>query len=154
MSYWKLSERTQLFSSSSCTKLYDIDIDEISEFLFRKHNIFTKHGERSAYLFAHADENDIMATRFTKNGGFTFHEGLFLYYEYQAWFNLKFTGKNYFVIFFHVKIKVSCPRAELPCRRLVHSVLFKYILNYTWSKWAIVILIINGKITWLNFAWF
>ena len=77
MSYWKLSERTQLFSSSSGTKLYDIDIDEISEFLFRKHNIFTKHGERSAYLFAHADGNDIMATRFTKMAVSLFTKGFF-----------------------------------------------------------------------------
>ena len=61
---------------------------------------------------------------------FYFSLRAFLYYEYQAWFNLKFIGKDYFVIFFHVKIRVSCPRAELPCRCLVHSVLFKYILNY------------------------
>ena len=42
-------------------KVLFIDIDEIPEFLFRKHNIFTKRGERSTYLFACADK-----TRFGK----------------------------------------------------------------------------------------
>ena len=88
MSHLKLSERTQLFSSPSYTKFCDMDIDEIPEF-----------------LFARADKNDLMVT---------FHEGLFLYYEHQAWLCLKFRGKNYFVVFFYVKIKASCPRAELP----------------------------------------
>ena len=44
---WKLSERTQLFSSPSCPKFYDIDINEITVFLFRKHDIFTTRGESS-----------------------------------------------------------------------------------------------------------
>ena len=87
MSHWKLSERTQL-SSPTCTKFCDMDIDEISEF-----------------LFARAHKNDLLIT---------FHEGLFLYYEHQAWLSPKFGGKNYCVIYFYVKIEVSCPRAELP----------------------------------------
>ena len=73
MSHWKLSERTQLFSSLSCTKFYCIDIDEIPEFLFRKHNIFTKRGERSTYLFACADK-----TRFGKMAVY-FSRRAFLY---------------------------------------------------------------------------
>ena len=71
----------------SRVKFCDMDIDEIPEF-----------------LFARANKNDLLVT---------FHERLFLYYEYQARFGLKFRGKNYFVIFFSVKIKPSCPRAEL-----------------------------------------
>ena len=114
MSHWKLSERTQLFSSPTCLKLYDIYIDEIPEFLFRKHDIFTTRGERSTYLFPRADKNDIMVTRFTKVAVLLFTKGSILYYEHQVWFNLKFRGKTYFVVIFYVKIKGSCPRAELP----------------------------------------
>ena len=39
------------------------------------------------------------------------------------------------------------------CRCLVHSVFLKYVLNCIWSKQAIVLLIINGKITFLNFSY-
>ena len=145
MSHWKLSERTQLFSSLSCTKFYCIDIDEIPEFLFRKHNIFTKRGERSTYLFACADK-----TRFGKMAVYFSRRAFFIYHEHQAWFQLKFRWKIYLVIIFYVKIKVSCPRAKLPCRCHVHLVFFVYILNCIWSKRAII----NGKITWLNFTWF
>ena len=111
---WKLSERTQLFSSPSCPKFYDIDINEITEFLFRKHDIFTTRGESSTYLFERADKNDVMVTRFNKLAVLPFTKGSFLYYEHQIWFNLKFRGKINFVIIFYVKIKGSCPRAELP----------------------------------------
>ena len=65
-----------------------MDIDEIPEF-----------------LFARADKNDLLET---------FHEGLFLYYEHQSWLGLKFRGKIISWYFFYVKIKASCPRAELP----------------------------------------
>ena len=58
MSHSQLSQRTQLILSPSCTKFCDMDIDEISEF-----------------LFARAHKNDLMVT---------FHDGLFLYYEHQA----------------------------------------------------------------------
>ena len=111
---WKLSERTQRFSSPSCPKFYDIDINEITEFLFRKHDIFTTRGESSTDLFERADKNDVMVTRFSKMAVLLFTKGSFLYYEYQVWFSLKFRGKVYFVIIFDVKIKGSCPWAELP----------------------------------------
>ena len=114
MSHWKLSERTQLFSSPTCPKFYDIDIDEITELLFRKHDIFTTRGERSTYLFERADKNDVMVTRFSKMAVLLFTKGSFLYYEHQVWFSFKFRGKIYFVIIFNVKIKGSCPLAELP----------------------------------------
>ena len=54
-------------------------IDEIPEFLFWKHDIFTTRGERSTYFFARADKNDVIVTRFSKMAvlRFTFHEGLF-----------------------------------------------------------------------------
>ena len=52
MSRLKLSERTQLFSLPTCPKFYDIDINEIPEFLFRKHDIFTTRCERSTYLLS------------------------------------------------------------------------------------------------------
>ena len=39
------------------------------------------------------------------------------------------------------------------CRCLVHSVFLKYVLNCIWSKQAIVLLIINGKIIFLNFSY-
>ena len=90
MSHWKLSERTQLFSSPTCLKFYDIYIyiyvyiDEIPEFLFRKHDIFTTRGERSPYLFARADKNDIMVTRFSKMAVLLFTKGSLLYYERQV----------------------------------------------------------------------
>ena len=114
MSHWKLSKRTQLFSSPTFPKFYYIDIDEITELLFRKHDIFTTRGERSTYLFERADKNDVMVTRFSKMAVLLFTKGSFLYYEYQVWFSLKFRGKVYFVIIFDVKIKGSCPWAELP----------------------------------------
>ena len=89
MSHWKLSERTQLFSSPTCLKFYDIYIyilyiDEIPEFLSRKHDIFTTRGERSTYLFALADKNDVMVTRFSKMAVLLFTKGSFLYYEHQV----------------------------------------------------------------------
>ena len=77
-----------------------IYIDEIPEFLFRKHDIFTTRGERSPYLFARADKNDIMVTRFSKMAVLLFTKGSLLYYERQVWFNLKFRGKIYFVVIF------------------------------------------------------
>ena len=61
-----------------------------------------------------ADKNDIMVTRFSKMAVLLFTKGSLLYYERQVWFNLKFRGKIYFVVIFYVKIKGSCPRAELP----------------------------------------
>ena len=114
MSHWKLSERTQLFSSPTCPKFYDIDIGEITELLLRKHDIFTTRGECSTYLFERADKNDVMVTRFSKMAVLLFTKGSFLYYEHQVWFSFKFRGKIYFVIIFNVKIKGSCPLAELP----------------------------------------
>ena len=114
MSHWKLSERTQLFSSPTCPQFYDIDIDEITELLFRKNDIFTTRGERSTYLFERADKNDVTVTRFSKMAVLLFTKGSFLYYEHQVWFSFKFRGKIYFVIIFNVKIKGSCPLAELP----------------------------------------
>ena len=86
MSHWKLSERTQLFSSPTCLKFYDIYIyiDEIPEFLFRKHDIFTTRGERSPYLFALADKNDVMVTRFSKMAVLLFTKGSLLYYGRQV----------------------------------------------------------------------
>ena len=83
---WKLSERTQLFSSPSCPKFYDIDINEITEFLFRKHDIFTTRGESSTDLFERADKNDVMVTRFSKMAVLLFTKGSFLYNEHQVWF--------------------------------------------------------------------
>ena len=88
----KLSERTQLFSSLTCLKFYDIYIyiyiyiyiDEIPEFLFRKHDIFTTRGERSTYLFALADKNDVSVTRFSKMAVLLFTKGSFFYYEHQV----------------------------------------------------------------------
>ena len=76
------------------------------------------------FLFARALKNDLLIT---------FHEGLFLYYEHQAWLSPKFGGKNYFVIYFYVKIEVSCPRAELPpvqvsCALGVLEICFKLYL--------------------------
>ena len=59
-----------------------IYIDEIPEFLSRKH-IFTTRGERSTYLFARADKNDVMVTRFNKLAVLPFTKGSFLYYEHQ-----------------------------------------------------------------------
>ena len=94
--------------------IYILYIDEIPEFLSRKHDIFTTRGERSTYLFARADKNDVMVTRFSKLAVLPFTKGSFLYYEHQIWFNLKFRGKINFVIIFYVKIKGSCPQAELP----------------------------------------
>ena len=79
ISYYKLSEGTQLFSSLNCTRFYNIDSDKISEFLFGKYDIFTTRSERSTYLLALADNSDVMVTC-----GFPFHEGHFLYYEHQA----------------------------------------------------------------------
>ena len=52
-----------------------IYIDEIPEFLFRKHDIFTTRGERSPYLFALADKNDVMVTRFSKMAVLLFTKG-------------------------------------------------------------------------------
>ena len=125
MSHWKLSERTQLFSSPSCTKFYCIDIDEIPEFLFRKRNIFTKRGERSTYLFACADK-----TRFGKMAVYFSRRGFSSYITSIKPDSTLSSGKKiYFVIIFYVKIKVSCPRAKLPCRCHVHLVFFVYILN-------------------------
>ena len=128
MSHWKLSERTQL-SSPTCIKFCDMDIDEISEF-----------------LFARAHKNDLLIT---------FHEGLFLYYEHQAWLSPKFGGKNYFVIYIFMS-KLKCFVHGLSyrrCRCLVHSVFLKYVLNCIWSKQAIVLPKINSKITFLNFSY-
>ena len=105
MSRLKLSERTQLFSSPTCPKFYEIDIDKITELLFRKHDIFTTRGERSTYLFERADKNDVMVTRFSKMAVLLFTKGSFLYYEHQVWFNLKFRGKIYFVIIFMSKLR-------------------------------------------------
>ena len=59
ISYYKLSEGTQLFSSPNCTKFYNIDSDKISEFLFGKYDIFTTRSERSTYLLARADNSDV-----------------------------------------------------------------------------------------------
>ena len=84
MSHWKLSERTQLFSSPTCPKFYDIDIGEITELLLRKHDIFTTRGECSTYLFERADKNDVMVTRFSKMAVLLFTKGSFLYYEHQV----------------------------------------------------------------------
>ena len=84
MSHWKLSERTQLFSSPTCPKFYDIDIGEITELLLRKHDIFTTLGECSTYLFERADKNDVMVTRFSKMAVLLFTKGSFLYYEHQV----------------------------------------------------------------------
>ena len=126
-------------------------IDEIPEFLFWKHDIFTTRGERSSYFFARADKNDVMVTRFSKMAVLLFTKGSFLYYEHQIWFTLKFWGKLYFVIFFYVKIKRSCSRAELPAGVMcIRCSIYIYILNCIWSKRAII----NGKTTWLNFTWF
>ena len=94
--------------------IYILYIDEIPEFLSRKHDIFTTRGERSTYLFARADKNDVMVTCFSKMAVLLFTKGSLLYYERQVWFNLKFRGKIYFAVIFYVKIKGSCPRAELP----------------------------------------
>ena len=52
-----------------------IYIDEIPEFLFRKHDIFTTRGEHSPYLFALADKNDVMVTRFSKMAVLLFTKG-------------------------------------------------------------------------------
>ena len=46
-----------VFTAQS-TKFYYIDSDEISEFLYRKHDIFTTCSERSTYFLALAD-NDV-----------------------------------------------------------------------------------------------
>ena len=56
-----------------------IYIDEIPEFQFRKHDIFTTRGERSPYLFARTDKNDIMVTRFSKMAVLLFTKGSLLY---------------------------------------------------------------------------
>ena len=106
-----------------------MDIDEIPEF-----------------LCARAGKNDLLVT---------FHEGLFLYYEHQFWLGLKFRGKNYFVILFFIsKLKRLVHWLSYrQCRCLVHSVFLKYVLNCIWSKQAIVLLIINGKIIFLNFSY-
>ena len=66
------------------SKVYDIDIDEITELLFRKHDILTTRGERSTYLFERADKNDVMVTRFSKMAVLLFTKGSFLYYEHQV----------------------------------------------------------------------
>ena len=58
--------------------------------------------------------SDVMVTRFSKMAVLLFTKGSFLYYEHQVWFSFKFRGKIYFVIIFNVKIKGSCPLAELP----------------------------------------
>ena len=129
LSDWKLSERTQLFTSPTCTKFFDIDINEISEF-----------------LFARADKNDLLVT---------FHEGLFLYYEHRSWLGLKFRGKKLFrVPFFMSKLKrLVYGLSYRRCKCLVYSVFLKYVLNRIWSKQAIILLIINGKITSFNFSY-
>ena len=54
-------------------------IDEIPEFLFWKHDIFTTRGERSTYFFARADKNDVMVTRFSKMAVLLFTKGSFFY---------------------------------------------------------------------------
>ena len=59
------------------SKVYDIDIDEITELLFRKHDILTTRGERSTYLFERADKNDVMVTRFSKMAILLFTKGSF-----------------------------------------------------------------------------
>ena len=46
------------FFTAQSTKFYYIDSDEISEFLYRKHDIFTTCSERSTYFLARAD-NDV-----------------------------------------------------------------------------------------------
>ena len=50
-------------------------IDEIPEFLFWKHDIFTTRGERSTNFFARADKNDVMVTRFSKMAVLLFTKG-------------------------------------------------------------------------------
>ena len=109
-----VGKNSAVFVAHLSKVLWYIYIDEIPEFLSRKHDIFTTRGERSTYVFARADKNDVMVTRFNKLAVLPFTKGSFLYYEHQIWFNLKFRGKINFVIIFYVKIKGSCPRAELP----------------------------------------
>ena len=134
ISYYKLSEGTQLFSSLNCTKFYNIDSDKISEFLFGKYDIFTTRSERSTYLLARADNSDVMVTCFIKMAVFLFTKGIFYITNIKTDSTLSSEKKDNFQVFIYVKIKVFCPRAELPCRCLVHSVFFKYVLNCTLSK--------------------
>ena len=75
ISYYKLSEGTQLFSSPNCTKFYNIDSDKISEFLFGKYDIFTTRSERSTYLLARAENSDVMVTCFIKMAVLLFTKG-------------------------------------------------------------------------------
>ena len=44
----------------------------------------TTRGERSSYLFARADKNDVMVTRFSKMAVLLFTKGSLLYYERQV----------------------------------------------------------------------
>ena len=119
MSHLKLSERTQLFSSPSCTKFCDMDIDEIPW----PHGNFSR---RAVFILRTSSLTLPLVQR----------------------------KKLFRGIFFMSKLKrLVHDLSYRRCRCLVHSVFLKYVLNCIWSKQAIVLLIINGKITFLNFSY-
>ena len=71
-------------------------IDEIPEFLFWKHDIFTTRGERSTYFFARADKNDVMETLFSKMAVLLFTKGSFFILRTSNLIHPKVLGKTLF----------------------------------------------------------
>ena len=71
-----VGKNSAVFVAHLSKVLWYIHIDEIPEFLSRKHDIFTTRGERSPYLFARADKKWHHGNPLLQNAGFTFHEGL------------------------------------------------------------------------------
>ena len=79
MSRLKLSERTQLFSSPTCPKFYDIyrwnTRISVSKTWYLYHALWTFHLSLIS---------DVMVTRFSKMAVLLFTKGSFLYYEHQV----------------------------------------------------------------------
>ena len=58
------------------------------------------------------DNNDVMVTCFIKMAVLLFTKGFSYFTSIKPDSTLSSEKKNYFVVFFYVKIKVSCPRTE------------------------------------------
>ena len=131
ISYYKLSEGTQLFSSPNCTKFYNIDSDKISEFLFGKYDIFTTRSERSTYLLARAENSDVMVTCFIKMAVLFFTKGFSYFASIKPDSTLGSEKKIISWYFFMSKLKCLVHglsyRAGVLCIRC-SSNMFKFVL--------------------------